>query len=81
MAIVKYHESLRLRGRWNNVKNENLYKNYGKFRAVNNLNLQVPDGRIFGFVGPNGAGKTTTMKIICGLLVQLREEYLLMILT
>jgi ABC-2 type transport system ATP-binding protein len=47
---------------------ENLYKNYGKFRAVNNLNLQVPDGEIFGFVGPNGAGKTTTMKIICGLL-------------
>ncbi|NLM34954.1 MAG: ABC transporter ATP-binding protein [Clostridiales bacterium] len=47
---------------------ENLCKNYGKFRAVNNLNLQIPKGEIFGFVGPNGAGKTTTMKIICGLL-------------
>ncbi len=47
---------------------ENLYKNYGKFRAVNDLSLHIPKGEIFGFVGPNGAGKTTTMRIICGLL-------------
>jgi ABC-type multidrug transport system, ATPase component len=47
---------------------ENLCKSYGKFQAVNNLNLEIPRGEIFGFVGPNGAGKTTTMKIICGLL-------------
>lgn len=47
---------------------ENLCKNYGKFRAVNDLNLHIPKGEIFGFVGPNGAGKTTTMRIICGLL-------------
>ena len=46
----------------------NLNKRYGKFRAVNDLNLEVKEGEIFGFVGPNGAGKTTTMKIICGLL-------------
>lgn len=50
------------------LKIENLCKNYGKFQAVNNLNLHIPKGEIFGFVGPNGAGKTTTMKIICGLL-------------
>jgi ABC-2 type transport system ATP-binding protein len=49
-----------------NIKN--LYKRYGKFTAVNGLNLDVQEGEIFGFVGPNGAGKTTTMKIICGLL-------------
>lgn len=50
------------------LKIENLCKSYGKFQAVNSLNLEVPTGEIFGFVGPNGAGKTTTMKIICGLL-------------
>lgn len=47
---------------------QNLNKNYGKFKAVNNLNLYVPKGEIFGFVGPNGAGKTTTMRITAGLL-------------
>ena len=46
----------------------NLNKRYGKFQAVSDLNLDVPEGEIFGFVGPNGAGKTTTMIIICGLL-------------
>ena len=47
---------------------ENLTKRYGKFVAVDNLNLHIDKGEIFGFVGPNGAGKTTTMKIVCGLL-------------
>lgn len=46
----------------------NLVKNYGKYTAVNNLNLTVDKGEIFGFVGPNGAGKTSTMKIITGLM-------------
>lgn len=46
----------------------NLTKNYGKFRALNGLNLIVEEGELFGFVGPNGAGKTTTIKIIAGLL-------------
>lgn len=45
-----------------------LYKNYGKFLAVNNLNLHIPQGDLFGFVGPNGAGKTTTIRMICGLM-------------
>jgi ABC-2 type transport system ATP-binding protein len=47
---------------------KNLNKRYGKFYAVNDLNLSIQEGEIFGFVGPNGAGKSTTMKIICGLL-------------
>ncbi len=47
---------------------ENLTKSYGKFRALDNLNLHIEKGEIFGFVGPNGAGKTTTMRIVCGLL-------------
>ncbi len=46
----------------------NLYKNYGNFQAVCDLNLSIRKGELFGFVGHNGAGKTTTMKIIAGLL-------------
>lgn len=46
----------------------NLTKNYGKFRALNGLNMEMKEGELFGFVGPNGAGKTTTIKIIAGLL-------------
>ena len=48
---------------------EHLYKNYGKFRAVNNLTLHIPQGDLFGFVGPNGAGKTTTIRMACGLML------------
>lgn len=47
---------------------KNLNKKYGRFQAVTDLNFEVKEGEIFGFVGPNGAGKTTTMKIMCGLL-------------
>lgn len=36
--------------------------------AVENVNLQVPAGQVFGLLGPNGAGKTTTIKMICGLI-------------
>ena len=39
-----------------------------KTRAVDNLNLEVEAGEIFGFLGPNGAGKTTTIKILTGLI-------------
>lgn len=45
-----------------------LNKRFGKFVAVNNLDLHIEKGEIFGFVGHNGAGKTTTMKIVSGLL-------------
>lgn len=47
---------------------ENLTKYYDGFAALDNVNLHIDKGEIFGFVGPNGAGKTTTMKIMCGLL-------------
>ena len=43
-------------------------KKYGDFQAVDNLNLTVARGEIFGFLGPNGAGKTTTIKMIAGVL-------------
>lgn len=46
----------------------NLTKRYGRFTALNKLNLSVTPGEIFGFIGPNGAGKTTTIRIIGGIL-------------
>lgn len=52
----------------NMLEIKNLYKNYGNFQAVSDLNLSIKKGELFGFVGHNGAGKTTTMKIIAGLL-------------
>ncbi len=52
------------------IKIDNLSKSYTKsgVKAVDNLNLHVKPGEIFGFIGPNGAGKTTTIKMIVGLL-------------
>ncbi|HMA59345.1 MAG TPA: ATP-binding cassette domain-containing protein, partial [Halanaerobiales bacterium] len=44
-----------------------VYENNNK-KAVNNLNLEVNKGEIFGFLGPNGAGKTTTIRMITGIL-------------
>ena len=46
----------------------NLTKHYGKLTAVDNLNLEVPAGEIFGFLGPNGAGKTPTIRTMMGIL-------------
>jgi ABC-2 type transport system ATP-binding protein len=46
------------------IYTENLCKNYGSVKAIDNLNLSVPDGEIFGFLGPNGAGKTTTIRVL-----------------
>jgi ABC-2 type transport system ATP-binding protein len=45
-----------------------LTKQYGDTLAVDDLNLKVPAGEIFGFLGPNGAGKTTTIRMMMGLL-------------
>lgn len=47
---------------------ENLTKRYNGTLAVDRLNMDIPEGEIYGFVGANGAGKTTTMRIIAGLL-------------
>jgi ABC-2 type transport system ATP-binding protein len=47
---------------------ENLTRDFGAVRAVDNLSLEVPSGMIFGFLGPNGAGKTTTIQLLLGLL-------------
>jgi ABC-2 type transport system ATP-binding protein len=50
------------------LKIEKLCKNYGKFPALKELSLEIPDGQLHGFVGPNGAGKTTTMRILATLM-------------
>jgi ABC-2 type transport system ATP-binding protein len=47
---------------------ENLTKYYGKFLALDNLSLKVPENENIGLLGPNGAGKSTTLKILCGLI-------------
>ncbi|HPD18212.1 MAG: ABC transporter ATP-binding protein [Candidatus Goldbacteria bacterium] len=49
------------------IEIKNITKKYGNFTAVDNLNLNVKKGKIFGFLGPNGAGKTTTIKMMTGL--------------
>jgi ABC-2 type transport system ATP-binding protein len=50
------------------LKTEGLTKKYGDFTALDNLDLTVHRGEVFGYIGPNGAGKTTTFRILCGLL-------------
>src|SRR5438067_2582651 len=50
------------------LRTRNLSKHYGKRLAVDNLNLEVNRGEIFGFLGPNGAGKTTTIRMALGLI-------------
>lgn len=50
------------------IKITNLMKKYGSNIAVDNINLSINQGEIFGLLGPNGAGKSTTINSICGLL-------------
>lgn len=50
------------------IKANGLVKRFGKHRAVDGIDLAIPQGTVYGFLGPNGAGKTTTMKILATLL-------------
>lgn len=50
------------------IKTDRLTKRYGSSPAVDNLNLEIRGGEIYGFLGPNGAGKTTTIRMLAGLL-------------
>jgi ABC-2 type transport system ATP-binding protein len=50
------------------IKAANLTRKFGNFTAVDHLNLEIPEGEIFGLVGPDGAGKTTTMRLLTGIL-------------
>ena len=49
------------------VETRELTKHYGDIVAVNELNLSVEAGEIYGFLGPNGSGKTTTILMLLGL--------------
>ena len=50
------------------LKIENLTKQYGEKKAVDNVSLHIQPGELYGFIGHNGAGKTTTLKACCGIL-------------
>jgi ABC-2 type transport system ATP-binding protein len=50
------------------IKTENLTRKFGVLTALDQLNLEVQEGEIFGLVGPDGAGKTTTMRLLTGIL-------------
>ena len=50
------------------IETRNLTKRYGDLIAVNNINLRLEEGDVFGFIGPNGSGKTTTMRMVATLL-------------
>ena len=50
------------------IKARNLGKTFGKVKAVQELDLDVPRSQIYGFLGPNGCGKSTTIRMLCGLL-------------
>lgn len=49
-----------------------LSKSFGPVQAVQDLDLDVPRQRVFGFLGPNGSGKSTTIRMLCGLLTPTR---------
>ena len=50
------------------LKVSNLTKRFGKFTALDGVNLEVNEGEVYGFIGPNGAGKSTTIRILLGML-------------
>lgn len=52
----------------NRIEIQNLTKNYGKHRGVENVSFSVREGEMFGFLGPNGAGKSTTIRSMLGLI-------------
>ncbi len=47
---------------------EGLTKKFGNFTAVSEVNMEIPENMVYGFLGPNGSGKTTAIRMMCGLL-------------
>jgi ABC-2 type transport system ATP-binding protein len=50
------------------IETRGLTRRFGKFTAVDGIDLKIPRGKIYGFLGPNGSGKSTTIRMLCGLL-------------
>lgn len=50
------------------LQTKNLTKSFGKRKAVDSLNLEVPEGSVYGFLGPNGSGKSTTIRMMTSLI-------------
>jgi ABC-2 type transport system ATP-binding protein len=59
------------------IETRGLTRRFGKVPAVENLNLQIPAGALYGLIGPNGAGKTTTLRMLAGLLEPTAGEIVL----
>ncbi len=56
------------------IETRGLAKKYGRFEAIEDLSLQVPEGAVFALIGPNGAGKTTTIRLLMNILRADRGE-------
>jgi len=56
------------------IRVSQLYKSFGKVKAVNGISFEARDGEITGLLGPNGAGKTTTLRMLYTLLPPDRGE-------
>lgn len=59
------------------LETKSLSKKYGDFVGLDNLNMKIPKGAIYGFVGKNGSGKTTLIRLICGLQKPSSGEFIL----
>jgi ABC-2 type transport system ATP-binding protein len=66
--IIRQYPSME--GEWNMsvLEVSNLVKRFGKFTALNGVNMEVNKGEVFGFIGPNGAGKSTTIRVLLGII-------------
>ena len=67
IPFPRRHDHSNLRGQ-TAIGARDLVKTFGSFKAVNNVNLEIKYGEVYGLLGANGAGKTTTIKMLCGLL-------------
>ncbi len=67
-----------MKGNGHMIHIDGLTKRYGDVLAVNDLNLKIRKGEVFGFLGPNGAGKTTTIKSILGMILPNEGEISIM---
>jgi ABC-2 type transport system ATP-binding protein len=74
--LDEYEEDLE-ENTFQELKFQNISKEYKTITALKNVSLEIKRGDIFGYIGPNGAGKTTTIKIIVGLIKDYSGNYLI----